>query len=81
MGAAANTACSPTSRTAAHDAAQLAARAQISERGAQTLLDGLVSIGLVTLERGRYRNTPAASAYLVAGRPPTCPRWPASSSP
>ncbi|WP_409240606.1 class I SAM-dependent methyltransferase [Streptomyces sp. PA5.6] len=53
----------------AHDAAQLAARAQISERGAQTLLDGLVSIGLVTLERGRYRNTPAASAYLVAGRP------------
>ncbi|MEU5902664.1 MULTISPECIES: class I SAM-dependent methyltransferase [Streptomyces] len=53
----------------AHDAAQLAARAQISERGAQTLLDGLVSIGLLTLEHGRYRNTPAASAYLVAGRP------------
>ncbi|MET8170672.1 class I SAM-dependent methyltransferase [Streptomyces sp. NPDC005329] len=50
-------------------ATELAARAEISERGAQTLLDGLVSVGLVELDRGRYRNTAEASAYLVDGRP------------
>ncbi|MEV0254614.1 class I SAM-dependent methyltransferase [Streptomyces sp. NPDC050732] len=53
----------------ADSAAQLARRAQISERGAQTLLDGLVSVGLIDLAGGRYRNTAAASQYLVAGRP------------
>ncbi|MGW2047377.1 class I SAM-dependent methyltransferase [Streptomyces sp. NPDC001858] len=50
-------------------AAELADRAGIAERGAQTLLDGLVSVGLVELHQGRYRNTPEASAYLVDGRP------------
>lgn len=49
-------------------AAELAARAEIAERGAQTLLDGLVSVGLVELHEGRYRNTPEASAYLVEGK-------------
>ncbi|GAB2829571.1 methyltransferase [Actinoallomurus bryophytorum] len=48
---------------------ELAARAGISERGAQTLLDGLVSGGLVELYEGRYRNTPEASTYLVEGKP------------
>jgi hypothetical protein len=47
----------------------LAARAGISERGAQTLLDGLVSLGLVEVRDGRYRNSPDAAAYLVEGRP------------
>ncbi len=50
-------------------AVKLAVRARISERGAQTLLDGLVSVGLVELRDGRYRNTPEASAYLVDGKP------------
>jgi len=53
----------------ADTAAELAARAGISERGAQSLLDGLVSGGLVELHKGRYRNTPEASTYLVEGRP------------
>ena len=52
----------------AGSAAQVAAAAEISERGAQTLLDGLVSVGLVVLEGGRYANTAEASAYLVEGK-------------
>jgi SAM-dependent methyltransferase len=55
----------------ATDAGQLAARAEISLRGAQALLDGLVSIGLVELRDGGYRNSAEASAFLVEGRP-TC---------
>lgn len=47
---------------------QLATRAQISERGAQTLLDGLVSLGLVELHDGSYRNTAEAAAFLVEGK-------------
>ncbi|WP_329174715.1 class I SAM-dependent methyltransferase [Streptomyces sp. NBC_01477] len=50
---------------------QLADRAAISHRGAQALLDGLVSVGLVELRDGHYRNSPEASAFLVEGRP-TC---------
>ncbi|MBK3639037.1 SAM-dependent methyltransferase, partial [Streptomyces sp. MBT97] len=50
-------------------AEEIAALAEISERGAQSLLDGLVSVELVALEDGRYRNTPAASAFLVEGKP------------
>ncbi|MFC5721604.1 methyltransferase [Streptomyces gamaensis] len=53
----------------ADTAARLAGRAGISERGAQTLLDGLVSIGLAELRDGAYRNTAEASAFLVEGRP------------
>ena len=52
-------------------AGELAARAGISQRGAQALLDGLVSIGLVEVDGGHYRNTAEASAFLVEGRP-TC---------
>ncbi|MDT0344936.1 class I SAM-dependent methyltransferase [Streptomyces litchfieldiae] len=55
----------------AETAGQLAARAGISERGAQTLLDGLVSLGLVKLDDGTYRNTEEAATFLVEGRP-TC---------
>ena len=50
-------------------ATEVATRADISERGAQALLDGLVAIGLVTVEGGRYSNTAEASAYLVDGKP------------
>lgn len=52
----------------ATSAAHLAERAGISERGAQALLDGLVSIGLVEQAGGGYRNTAEASAFLVDGR-------------
>lgn len=47
----------------------VAVRAGIAERGAQTLLDGLVSIGLVTVNDDGYHNSPEASAYLVEGKP------------
>lgn len=50
---------------------ELAARAGISPRGAQALLDGLVSLSLVELHDGGYRNSAEASAFLVEGRP-TC---------
>ncbi|BCB91831.1 class I SAM-dependent methyltransferase [Phytohabitans suffuscus] len=53
----------------ADTASRLAAAAGISTRGAQTLLDGLVSLELVELRDGGYRNTAEASAFLVAGRP------------
>jgi SAM-dependent methyltransferase len=53
----------------ANNAGQLAGRAGISERGAQTLLDGLVSLGLVEQHGGGYRNTPEATAFLVDGAP------------
>ncbi|MDG4809531.1 class I SAM-dependent methyltransferase [Micromonospora sp. WMMD1120] len=49
----------------------LAARAGISVRGAQALLDGLVSLGLVEVRDGVYRNSAEAAAFLVEGRP-TC---------
>src|SRR5579864_5158236 len=51
------------------DAQGVAMKAGISVRGAQAVLDGLTGIGLVTLSRGRYRNTPESSAFLVKGRP------------
>jgi precorrin-6B methylase 2 len=50
-------------------AEKLADRAGISERGAQTLLDGLVSLGLVEQHGGAYRNSPDAAEYLVEGKP------------
>jgi SAM-dependent methyltransferase len=48
---------------------QLAARAGISIRGAQALLDGLVSLELIEVEAGEYRNTEEAAAFLVDHRP------------
>lgn len=55
----------------AANAEQLAACAGISPRGAQTLLDGLVGVGLVEVRDGHYRNSAEASAFLVEGLP-TC---------
>jgi ubiquinone/menaquinone biosynthesis C-methylase UbiE len=48
---------------------KLAKRADISQRGAQAVLDGLVGLRLVDLREGAYRNSADASTYLVAGRP------------
>lgn len=48
-------------------AAELAARAGVSERGTQVLLDAFVALDLVKLEGGRYRNGPAAELTLVPG--------------
>ncbi|MCF2125375.1 acetylserotonin O-methyltransferase [Strepomyces sp. STD 3.1] len=50
-------------------AEQLAAKTGMSERGVQTLLDGVVGLGLVKTSDGRYRNTPEADLYLVEGQP------------
>lgn len=55
----------------AADADELAARAGISPRGAQAVLDGLVSVGLVEVADGGYRNSADAAAFLVEGQP-TC---------
>jgi ubiquinone/menaquinone biosynthesis C-methylase UbiE len=46
----------------------LAHQAGISRRGAATLLDGLTGLGFLTVSNGRYRNTPDASEFLVAGK-------------
>ncbi|MFD3537137.1 methyltransferase [Streptomyces sp. NPDC058664] len=47
----------------------LAAKTGMAERGVQTLLDGLVGLGLLHTHRGTYRNTPEAELYLVEGQP------------
>src|SRR5262245_38836910 len=47
----------------------LSQKAGISRRGVQALLDGLLGLGLVELQDGRYRNTPDASTFLIEGKP------------
>ena len=49
-------------------AENVARKTGISPRGAQALLDGLTGLGLLTLSRGKYQNTPDASAFLVKGK-------------
>jgi SAM-dependent methyltransferase len=71
LGAAASHSLFTHLEAGADSADELAARAGISVRGTQALLDGLVSLGLVELRDGTYRNTAEASAFLVEGRP-TC---------
>ncbi|GAA4444318.1 methyltransferase [Phytohabitans houttuyneae] len=71
LGAAASHALFTHLEAGARDADQLAERAGISARGAQTLLDGLVSLGLVEVGDGGYRNTIEAATFLVEGKP-TC---------
>ncbi|MGH3373143.1 MAG: methyltransferase [Actinoallomurus sp.] len=53
----------------ADTADQVAAQAGISARGAQTLLDGLVGLGLAEVRDGRYRNSADATTFLVDGQP------------
>lgn len=69
LGAAASHSLFTHLEAGADTAGRLAAAAGISERGAQTLLNGLVSLGLVELRDGSYRNTAEATAFLVEGRP------------
>jgi SAM-dependent methyltransferase len=71
LGAAASHSLFTHLEAGAATAGQLAARAGISARGAQTLLDGLVSLSLIELHDGHYRNTAEAASFLVEGRP-TC---------
>jgi len=53
----------------AGDAKQVAAKAGISPRGAQAVLDGLTGLGLVKLTNGHYENTPESSAFLIKSKP------------
>ncbi|MGH8938443.1 MAG: methyltransferase family protein, partial [Actinomycetes bacterium] len=69
LGAAASHSLFTHLEAGAATADKLAAQAEISERGAQTLLDGLVSLGLVELRDGNYRNTTEAATFLVEGQP------------
>jgi hypothetical protein len=69
LGAAASHSLFTHLEAGADTADQLAAQSGIAERGAQTLLDGLVSLGLVELRDGSYRNTAEAAAFLVEGQP------------
>lgn len=69
LGAAASHSLFTHLEAGADTAERLAARAGISRRGVQTLLDGLVSLNLVELRDGTYRNTPEAAAFLVEGQP------------
>jgi ubiquinone/menaquinone biosynthesis C-methylase UbiE len=50
-------------------AEDVAKKADISQRGAQALLDGLTGLGFLTLSEGRYQNAPDASQFLVKGKP------------
>jgi len=47
---------------------ELAGRARISRRGAQALLDGLLGLGLLHLQAGRYSNSEESSTFLVEGK-------------
>ncbi|MBV8993738.1 MAG: hypothetical protein JO287_08560 [Pseudonocardiales bacterium] len=69
LGAAASHSLFTHLEAGARTADKLAAQGGISERGAQTLLDGLVGLGLVELRNGNYRNTPEAVTFLVEGQP------------
>jgi SAM-dependent methyltransferase len=63
-------------------AAEVAGKTAISPRGAQALLDGLLGLQLITLQDGRYRNSPEASTFLVDGKPASfgaMARWGLSS--
>ena len=48
---------------------EIAARAGISVRGAEALLDGLAGVGVVRREAGRYTNAEDTSRFLVEGKP------------
>jgi 2-polyprenyl-3-methyl-5-hydroxy-6-metoxy-1,4-benzoquinol methylase len=50
-------------------AGEIAAAANISERGARMLLDALVSLEFATKADGRYGLTPESAAFLVPGKP------------
>lgn len=47
----------------------IAAETGVAENRMETLLAGLVSLGLVTSDGGRFENSPASQTYLVKGAP------------
>jgi hypothetical protein len=49
--------------------AEIQAQFTFAERPCRIFLDTLVSLGLLTLEQGVYRNSPLADTLLVRGRP------------
>jgi ubiquinone/menaquinone biosynthesis C-methylase UbiE len=49
--------------------AELSARIKVAPNRLQTLLHALTGLGLTVLDRGRYRNGPAAQRWLVRGSP------------
>lgn len=51
----------------AKSAAELAAAANVHEDRAMTLLTALAGMGLVSVEGGKFSNSPAAEAFLVKG--------------
>lgn len=53
----------------AHGREEIAAHLNWSLRGTRMILDALAGLGLVTSSGLLYRNSPAASRYLVPGRP------------
>jgi len=50
-------------------AAEVATAAGLPERSTAMLLDAVTALGLCTRADDRYRNTPEAATFLVAGRP------------
>ncbi|MEV5322415.1 class I SAM-dependent methyltransferase [Streptomyces sp. NPDC052687] len=48
---------------------QLTHQTGLAPRGIQTLLDGLVGLGLLTTHNGTYHNTPETTHYLIEGQP------------
>lgn len=50
-------------------APEVAARAKISERGAEILLDALAALGLLFKQDGAYRNAPLAQEHLTGDSP------------
>ena len=48
---------------------RLAGFLDLPERGTRYFLDGMTGLGLLYKAEDRYRTTPAASAYLVEGKP------------
>lgn len=69
LGAAASHSLFTHLEAGADTAQRLAERAEISERGVQAMLDGLVSLGLVELRDGTYHNSADAAAFLLEGEP------------
>lgn len=50
-------------------AAEVAAAANLPARSTAMLLDAVTALGLCTKDGERYRNTPEASVFLIAGKP------------
>jgi SAM-dependent methyltransferase len=50
-------------------AEEIAERADVSAAGAERLLNALVAMNYVRKENGKFSNAPAASEYLVEGKP------------